>query len=192
MKPVLKIKASTKPVLKLKPKLRLVANNEEHKEEPKLPEENKILVDVRPNTESQPRASNGRFAKKAVATAPQVKPEQEAVKQEQQETPPAAPSTIQIQQQEEIAVEQEQPQQKNDEPEEGCVSTVELPPKIKASWQEQAMTLIEDCEHRESKMNDWERIFLDSVRALVVAGVMLSKKQEQKLNDLWDRVTEKG
>lgn len=52
--------------------------------------------------------------------------------------------------------------------------------------------LIEDCEHRESRMSDWEREFIDSINKQLRDGRTLSEKQVGVLNKIWDKVTEKG
>lgn len=52
------------------------------------------------------------------------------------------------------------------------------------------MQLIEDCEKRESKLSDWERNFLDDIKnKLVNDCCSLSMKQEDRLNEIWCRVT---
>ena len=51
------------------------------------------------------------------------------------------------------------------------------------------LTLIEDCEKRESKLSDWERGFIDSVRAKLEKDGQLSDKQVGVLESIWERVT---
>lgn len=51
------------------------------------------------------------------------------------------------------------------------------------------MQLVEDCETRESKLSDWEREFIDSIRRQLEAGRSLTVKQDERLNAIWDRVT---
>lgn len=52
--------------------------------------------------------------------------------------------------------------------------------------------LIEDCENRESRMSDWERAFVDSVKARAESGKPLSDKRRDTLSTIWEKVTEKG
>lgn len=54
------------------------------------------------------------------------------------------------------------------------------------------LQLLEDCEHRESRLSDFERGFIDSIRSQIEGGQSLSKKQADLLNDIWDRCTERG
>lgn len=54
------------------------------------------------------------------------------------------------------------------------------------------MQLIEDCEARESRLDDWSRSFLDSIKAQLAEGRALSTKQVEKLGEIWDRATERG
>ena len=52
-------------------------------------------------------------------------------------------------------------------------------------------TLIEDCLNRYERMNDWERDFMTSIREQYERRRKLTASQEDKLNDIWDRVTTK-
>jgi hypothetical protein len=52
--------------------------------------------------------------------------------------------------------------------------------------------LIEDCETREERLTDWERGFIDSIKAQIVGGRRLSEKQTDRLNEIWERATAKG
>lgn len=56
---------------------------------------------------------------------------------------------------------------------------------------DEALTMIEDCENRESKLSDWERGFIDSIKKQLEGdeGKTLSMKQEATLNEIWDKVT---
>jgi len=57
---------------------------------------------------------------------------------------------------------------------------------------DEAPTLIEDCEARESQLSDWERTFLDSIKQQLASGRGLSVKQSERLDEIWQRVTAKG
>lgn len=52
--------------------------------------------------------------------------------------------------------------------------------------------LIEDCEARESRLTDWERGFVDSVKQQLAGGRALSEKQATCLGEIWERATAKG
>ena len=52
--------------------------------------------------------------------------------------------------------------------------------------------LIEDCETRESRLTDWERNFIDSIKNQFIERGSLSEKQTERLNEIWERVTAKG
>jgi hypothetical protein len=54
------------------------------------------------------------------------------------------------------------------------------------------MQLIEDCENRESRLNDWERTFIDSIKRQLEQGRALTSKQREALDATWERVTAKG
>lgn len=54
---------------------------------------------------------------------------------------------------------------------------------------DEALTLVEDCENRESKLTDWERTFIDSIKRQLEVGNSLTIAQDEKLNEIWERVT---
>lgn len=54
------------------------------------------------------------------------------------------------------------------------------------------LQLIEDCENRESRLSDWDRSFLDSIKRQLEGGGTLTEKQSDKLDEIWERVTAKG
>lgn len=56
-------------------------------------------------------------------------------------------------------------------------------------WEEVAM-MIDDCEERSHKMNAWELGFIDSISKQYAQKGSLSEKQVEKLNGIWERVTE--
>lgn len=51
------------------------------------------------------------------------------------------------------------------------------------------LTMIEDCEKRQSKLTEWEVGFIDSIRKRIDDDLPLTEKQEEKLNAIWERVT---
>lgn len=54
------------------------------------------------------------------------------------------------------------------------------------------MVMIEDCEARESRLTDWERSFLESIKSQIMDGRWLTAKQTEVLDSIWERVTAKG
>lgn len=59
-------------------------------------------------------------------------------------------------------------------------------------WAEEYLQLIEDCEARESRLSEWEREFVSSLRSQIERGKVPSTKQITSLNETWERVTAKG
>lgn len=55
-----------------------------------------------------------------------------------------------------------------------------------AAEQEQ---LVADCITRESKLTDWERQFIDEMERLLRNSRPLTHAQNEKLNEIWDRIT---
>ena len=58
--------------------------------------------------------------------------------------------------------------------------------------QEEVMQMLEDCESRESRLDIWEVAFIDSISKKIEMGRRLTKKQDETLNRIWDKVTENG
>lgn len=52
--------------------------------------------------------------------------------------------------------------------------------------------MLDDCEARDSRLSDWERGFLDSLRDWLVRGRTLTPKQAERLEEIWERATAKG
>lgn len=54
------------------------------------------------------------------------------------------------------------------------------------------MTMVEDCEKRESRLGDWERTFVDSIKHQLSEGRSLTPKQVEALDAIWAKATAKG
>ena len=54
---------------------------------------------------------------------------------------------------------------------------------------EEQAQMIEDCEKRESKLSDWERTFIESLSHQLAQGRLLTTKQAETLDEIWERVT---
>ncbi|AEJ01217.1 hypothetical protein Nit79A3_1385 [Nitrosomonas sp. Is79A3] len=52
------------------------------------------------------------------------------------------------------------------------------------------LKMVEECEFNESLLNDWECDFIDSIRNQIDEGRNLSERQIEKLEDIWEKVTE--
>lgn len=57
------------------------------------------------------------------------------------------------------------------------------------SKSDEHLTMVEDCENRESKLTDWERDFIDSIRTQLEHSRALSEKQADRLDAIWERIT---
>ncbi len=60
------------------------------------------------------------------------------------------------------------------------------------SIDDDAMQLIEDCENREDRLDDWSVNFIDSVRRQIESGKSLTLNQRTKLDEVWERATKSG
>jgi hypothetical protein len=60
------------------------------------------------------------------------------------------------------------------------------------TWTDEYLTLLDDCEARESRLTDWERSFVDSLRKQIEAGRRPSPKQVETLDNCWERATARG
>lgn len=58
------------------------------------------------------------------------------------------------------------------------------------SCKEEYQQLIDDCMDRQSQLNDWEINFLDSINDQVSEEGTLTDRQFEKLESIWERVTE--
>lgn len=61
-----------------------------------------------------------------------------------------------------------------------------------ADWTTPYLQLVSDCEKRESRLTEWERGFIQSIRELLENGIPLSPKQSEVLDQVWERATERG
>ena len=57
------------------------------------------------------------------------------------------------------------------------------------AWADEYFDMIGDCQYRESLLSEWETHFLDSIEDQLESGRMLTNKQIEKLEDIWERVT---
>lgn len=52
--------------------------------------------------------------------------------------------------------------------------------------------LIEDIEKRESRINEWERGFIDSIKQRLENGRGITDAQERVLGNIWEKATKEG
>ena len=60
------------------------------------------------------------------------------------------------------------------------------------TWADEYLTMLDDCEKRESRLTDWERGFVDSLRRQLEQGRRPSEKQVESLDAVWERATARG
>ena len=58
-----------------------------------------------------------------------------------------------------------------------------------ATWIDEHLTQVDDCEKRESRLTEWESGFVDSIRHQLENEKPLSAKQIETLDKIWERVT---
>lgn len=61
-----------------------------------------------------------------------------------------------------------------------------------STWQDEYVTLLDDCEQREERLTDWERGFVDSLRRQIEQGRRPTPKQIEALDRAWERATARG
>lgn len=61
-----------------------------------------------------------------------------------------------------------------------------------SDWTSEYQQLIDDCEARESRLSDWDRDFIDSIKLRLSRGTALTPKQIEKLDQIWERATARG
>ena len=62
----------------------------------------------------------------------------------------------------------------------------------KQSWLDEYTQMVDDCEARESKLSDWEVMFLESIENRLAIGNSLTPKQIETLENIWEKVTKNG
>ena len=62
----------------------------------------------------------------------------------------------------------------------------------KATWQEEYIQMIDDCEDRESKLSEWDINFLESIRNRVEQGISPTIRQITVLENIWEKSTKDG
>ena len=60
------------------------------------------------------------------------------------------------------------------------------------SWADEYFTMLDDCEARESRLTDWERGFVESLRSWIESDRRPSEKQIETLDSIWERATSNG
>ena len=60
------------------------------------------------------------------------------------------------------------------------------------SWMNEYLTMVEDCEKRESRLTEWEQGFIESLRTWIENEKQLTPKQIERLNTIWERATANG
>ena len=61
-----------------------------------------------------------------------------------------------------------------------------------ATWADEYLTMLDDCEQREEQLTDWERGFVDSLRAWIERDRRPSDKQIETLDNIWEKATARG
>lgn len=52
--------------------------------------------------------------------------------------------------------------------------------------------MVRDCESRESRLSEWEAMFIADIGDRIESGKTLTTKQAKKLELIWDKATEDG
>ena len=61
-----------------------------------------------------------------------------------------------------------------------------------SDWADEYVQLLDDCEARESRLSDWERGFIESIRCRIDNGIRLTPKQIETLSNVWEHATARG
>lgn len=61
-----------------------------------------------------------------------------------------------------------------------------------SSWADEYLTMLTDCEARESRLTDWERSFVESLRSQIEAGRRPTARQVETLDNVWEKATARG
>lgn len=52
--------------------------------------------------------------------------------------------------------------------------------------------MVEDCEHRQNRLSEWECEFIESISARLGNGKSLTDNQAEQLEMIWERATKNG
>lgn len=58
-----------------------------------------------------------------------------------------------------------------------------------ATWADEYITMLEDCERRSHKLSDWECSFVDSLQRQIAQGRRPTEKQISTLDNVWEKAT---
>lgn len=61
-----------------------------------------------------------------------------------------------------------------------------------ATWADEYLKMVDDCEKRESRLSEWDCNFLESIRSRLEQEKPLSAKQTDTLDKIWERATSNG
>ena len=61
-----------------------------------------------------------------------------------------------------------------------------------ATWADEYLQLVDDCEKRESRLSEWEQNFISSIRDRLEEEKPLTPKQTETLDKIWERATSRG
>ena len=63
---------------------------------------------------------------------------------------------------------------------------------VEEDWSTEYFQMIDDCEHRSSRLTEWEITFLDSLSSQLMQGRRPTPKQSETLEKIWAQATKKG
>lgn len=61
-----------------------------------------------------------------------------------------------------------------------------------SDWTSEYLQLIEDCEKRSERLDEWSLSFIDSLSRQIAEGRRPSPKQIDTLDRVWERATARG
>lgn len=61
-----------------------------------------------------------------------------------------------------------------------------------SDWTSEYLQLIEDCESRSERLDDWTLKFIDSLKSQIADGRRPTPKQVDALDRAWEHATAKG
>lgn len=61
-----------------------------------------------------------------------------------------------------------------------------------ATWADEYLAQLDDCERRSERLTDWECGFIDSLRRQIESGRRPTPKQIETLDNVWSKATERG
>lgn len=60
---------------------------------------------------------------------------------------------------------------------------------MQKTWTDDYLAMVVDCERQSTQLSDWENAFIESIRRQLESGRVISYKQTEVLDTIWNKAT---